>query len=70
MSYIGYVFLFGRLAVFVIIVALLIVFGIVLIKAAKKRREKRTEAIHQLFNPDETSDKDTVNINIDNFSDK
>ena len=70
MSYIGYVFLFGRLAVFVIIVALLIVFGIVLIKAAKKRREKRSEAIHQLFNPDETSDKDTVNINIDNFSDK
>ena len=70
MSYIGYVFLFGRLAVFVIIVALLIVFGIVLIKAAKKRREKRAEAIHQLYNPDETSDKDTVNINIDNFSDK
>ncbi len=70
MESIGYIFLFGRLAVFVLIVALLIVFGIVLIKAAKKRREKRSEAIHQLFNPDEASDKDTVNINIDNFSDK
>ena len=70
MESLGYIFLFGRLAVFVLIVALLIVFGIVLIKAAKKRREKRAEAIHQLFNPDEVSDKDTVNINIDNFSDK
>ncbi|MBP5529956.1 MAG: hypothetical protein J6X80_07900 [Lachnospiraceae bacterium] len=70
MESIGYIFLFGRLAVFVLIVALLIVFGIVLIKAAKKRREKRAEAIHKLFNPDEASDKDTVNINIDNFSDK
>ena len=70
MEAIGYIFLFGRLAVFVLIVALLIVFGIVLIKAAKKRREKRAEAIHQLLNPDEASDKDTVNISIDNFSDK
>lgn len=63
-QYIGYIFLFARLAVFVLIVAALIVFGIILIKAAKKRREKRAEAIHQLFNPDD--DKDTVNISLDN----
>ncbi len=46
---IEYIFLFGRLAVFVLIVVALIVFAIVLIKAAKKRREKRNEAIHDLF---------------------
>ena len=49
-------------------IAAIIVFGVILIKAAKKRREKRPEAIHQLFNPDE--DKDTVNISLDNSNDQ
>ncbi len=38
-----------RLVIFILIVAALIAFGIILIKAAKKRREKRNEAIHELF---------------------
>ena len=56
---IEYIFLFGRLAVFVLIVVALIVFAIVLIKAAKKRREKRNEAIHDLFE----GVKDEINKN-------
>ena len=63
-----YIFLFGRLFVFVLIIALLIVFAIVLIKAAKKRRERNAEAIHQLFNPDDNKDSG-VNINIDPSND-
>ena len=38
-----------RLVIFILIVAALIAFGIILIKAAKKRREKRNESIHELF---------------------
>ena len=38
-----------RLVIFILIVAALIAFGIILIKAAKKRREKRNVAIHELF---------------------
>ena len=56
---IEYIFLFSRLAVFVLIVVALIVFAIVLIKAAKKRREKRNEAIHDLFE----GVKDEINKN-------
>ena len=56
---IEFIFLFGRLAVFVLIVVALIVFAIVLIKAAKKRREKRNEAIHDLFE----GVKDEINKN-------
>ncbi len=68
-EYLKYVFLFGRLAVFVIIVALLILFGVILIKAAVKRRQRNAEAIHQLLNPDESSDdKDTVNISLEDPS--
>ncbi len=66
-QYLSYIFLFGRLAVFVIIVALLIVLGVVLIKARKKRRERTRQAIHELFNGKE--DEGTVSINIDNSSD-
>ena len=69
LEYLKYVFLFGRLAVFVIIVALLILFGVILIKAAVKRRQRNAEAIHHFLNPDESSDdKDTVNISLEDPS--
>ncbi|MBP5528549.1 MAG: hypothetical protein J6X80_00705 [Lachnospiraceae bacterium] len=68
-EYLSYIFLFGRLAVFVIIVALLILFAVILIKAAKKRRQRNAEAIHRLLNPDESSDdEDTVNISLEDPS--
>ena len=54
-----------RLVMFFVIVAALIGFGILLIWAAKKRREKRDEAVHQLFDNirDELNNDDNNNLN-------
>ena len=47
---ISYFFLGARLFGFVAIIAFLVILGIVLIKAKRKRREKMREQIHELFN--------------------
>ncbi len=64
---IKYFFLFGRLFGFILFVAVVILVGVLVIKGARKRRERNAEAIHQLFNPDEPREGE-VSINIDPLS--